>query len=87
MYQNCPFQGPPKYTQIGIFGMKKSSGNPVPKLVLEWQCYAFCGNDTVPTKDSTYITWHVFIPFFSLEMQKLASPHCQGLSTERVLQR
>jgi hypothetical protein len=22
MYQNFPFQGPPKYTQIGIFGLK-----------------------------------------------------------------
>jgi hypothetical protein len=30
MYKNFPSQGPPKYTQIGIFGMKiyVRSGNP-----------------------------------------------------------
>jgi hypothetical protein len=28
-YYNCPFQGPPKYTQIGIFwSEKKPTGNP-----------------------------------------------------------
>jgi hypothetical protein len=25
IYQHCPFQGPPKFTEIGIFGLKKTT--------------------------------------------------------------
>jgi hypothetical protein len=30
LYQHFSFQGPPKFTQIGIFGFKLKFGNPVP---------------------------------------------------------
>jgi hypothetical protein len=37
IYQHFPFQGPPKYTQGRIFGMKICipSGNPVPAAIFE----------------------------------------------------
>jgi hypothetical protein len=37
IFQHLPSKGPPKFTQIGIFGFEnKPSGDPVPGIGLRW---------------------------------------------------
>jgi hypothetical protein len=46
MYKHFPFQGPPKFTQIGIFGLKINPLATLTQLQNDFQSNSICWADT-----------------------------------------